>query len=164
MKANVDIHTARRIIKFGKEYKPALLPPDLRRGRVGWCFDDSIIQLTDPELRKKYSYVEGIARSTPAEPLVLHAWLTDGEYAYDPTWYAFGLMNEPRIMPAYYVGIEMPALDVMRFMSATEYQGIIGNGYRNKKLAQKCVPEGFRITREVQNSSKNPTFLLQGIE
>jgi hypothetical protein len=164
MKASIDLQTARRIQKFGKEYKPALLPPDLRRGRVGWCFDDSIIQLTDEKLRQKYRYVEGIARSTPDEPLTLHAWLTDGIHAYDPTWWAFGLQNEPRVVPGFYLGIEMPALDVMRFMSATTYQGVISNGWRNKPLAKKCVPAGFRITRECHNHSQNPKALLIGID
>lgn len=164
MKASCDLQTARRIQKFGKEYIPALLPADLKRGRVGWCFDDSIIQLTDPRLRQKYRYVEGLARSTPDEPLVLHAWLTDGVHAFDPTWWAFGIFKEPRVVPGYYVGIEMPAMDVMRFMSATTYQGVIGNGYRNKKLAQKCVPAGFRITKECHNHSKNPTHRLVGVD
>lgn len=164
MKANIDIHTARRIQKFGKEYKPALLPSDLHRGRVGWCFDDSIIQLTDPELRKKYRYVEGMARATPNEPLTLHAWLTDGIYAYDPTWWAFDIHKQPKEVPGYYCGIEMDAFDVMHFMHETEYQGVIGNGWRNRKLAAKCLPEGFRITKQVHHASQHPHSLVVGLD
>lgn len=164
MKANIDLNTAKRIQKFGKEYEPALLPTDLCKGRVGWCFDDSIIQLTDPELRKKYRYVEGLARSTPDEPLVLHAWLTDGLHAFDPTWWAFDLQNKPRIVPGYYLGIEMPAMDVMRFMHATKYQGVISNGWRNRPLAKKCMPNGFRLTKECHKSSQDPRHVLIGVD
>lgn len=164
MKAHIDLQTARRIARFGKEYEPALLPADLKRGRVGWCFDNSIIQLTDPDLRKKYRYVEGIARATPDEPLTLHAWLTDGIHAFDPTWWAFGLHNELRIMPGYYCGIEMDAIAVMEFMFETEYQGIISNGWRNRKLADRCVPKGFRLMRAIHNSSKHPRELIMGID
>lgn len=167
MKANIDIHTARRIQKFGKEYEPAELPPDLRPGRLGWCFDDCIVQLTNRDLQAKYRYVEGLARATKSDFLVLHAWLTDGVHAFDPTWSVHHNLTG-RIShynpSAYYCGIEMPALDVMRFMSATEYQCVIGNGWRNRRLAKKCVPPGFRFTREIHKSSEKPTHLLYGID
>lgn len=157
MKASIDVETAKRIIKFGKHYTPALLPPDLRRGRVGWCFDDCIIQLTNEFLATKYRYVEGIAmdtlhyRETGEESWVLHAWLTDGKYAYDPTWQAFDDDNIERPCPTVYIGIEMDRTAVMRFMASTKYQGVISNGWRNKALARAALPDGFRITRGVHN-------------
>lgn len=162
MKADIDILTARRIVKFGKEYKPAVLPDDLKRGRLGWCFDDSIIQLTDEKLRAKYRYVEGIARAFPHEPLKLHAWLTDGVHAFDPTWMGIGEAEAAGYSVGYYCGIEMDAIAVMHFMHVTEYQSVIANGYRNKKLARECLPKGFRITREAHKHSANPTHVLIG--
>lgn len=162
MRADIDLHTARRIQKFGKEYIPAVLPDDLRPGRLGWCFDDSIIQLTDEKLRAKYKYVEGIARAFPREPFTLHAWLTDGIHAFDPTWYGIGKAEAKGLKLSYYCGIEMDALAVMRFMSATSYQGVIANGYRDRRLAAECLPKGFRITRQAHNHSKNPKNVLTG--
>lgn len=167
MKASIDLNTARRIQKFGKEYKPAELPPDLRPGRLGWCFDDCIIQLIDRKLMAKYRYVEGIARAHEIETFKLHAWLTDGEHAFDPTWLVEdNLTGKTSHLNPYgtYIGIEMPTMDVLRFMQDTEYQGIIANGWRSRKLAKKCVPDGFRLTKECHKASENPTHLLLGID
>ena len=113
------------VMKHGKRYKPAVLPDDIPRGRLGWCFDDSMKAciLTN----EKYRYVEGLAKATPADKWMLHAWMTDGENAFDPTWYGIGQAEAKGIQLSTYIGIEMPLLAVMLFVKATKYQGVIPN-------------------------------------
>lgn len=119
------------IITRGKTYKPALLPLNIERGKLSECFDWCALQaMKHPE----YSYVEGLA-SNPEDPenYILHAWLTDGVHAYDPTWQATKGIDEKPV-PSHYIGIEMPTLKVLMFMQATGYQGVIANRWRAPKL------------------------------
>lgn len=125
------------VLREGRTYKPAALPPDLKRGRLGDCFDSALIQAVSS--RDKYTYVEGIAEH-PEQPgqWIVHAWLTDGEHAFDPTWYIrLGATELP--LDTRYVGIPMRNRDVAEFVTTTEYKSILANGYRNQKLADKAL-------------------------
>lgn len=131
------------IENYGKEYTPALLPIDLNRGKLGTCFDTCMIQALSS---RKYRYVEGVAKSFNSDEWKLHAWLTDGEYAFDPTWRATdNTSGEEIAFPGQYIGIEMDTLKVAAFMANTEYQGVLANRWRNTELADACLPEGVKI-------------------
>jgi hypothetical protein len=132
-----------RILQDGKQYEPALLPKGVARGKVGKCFDTCLIEaLKNPKLR----YVEGVAMcyagKDQLEKLkgtwILHAWLTDGKHAYDPTWLARDGEEKEQPMPAVYVGFEMDTEAVARFVHATEYAGVLANEHRAPALAQKA--------------------------
>lgn len=132
------------IQKVGKFYEPALLPEGIERGDVGKCFDTCMMAaIRNPHLR----YVEGVAMTFAGKDMVakikgkwvLHAWLTDGEKAFDPTWYALDPEGKERVMPTVYVGIEMDIRDVAAFVKATEYQGVIANRHRHPELSRKAL-------------------------
>ncbi len=119
--------------KYGREYRRAVLPKDINRGPTGKCFDWCALQAAAHHKQGgKYRYVEGIA-SDPERPgeWILHAWLTDGIHAFDPTWAAIHDVTGKEVpIPARYIGIEMPILKVARFMNITGYQSAIGNHWR----------------------------------
>lgn len=117
-----------------KRYMPALLPDDISRGKLGECFDTCIMIATE---NRKYKYVEGYASPPGTKVPILHAWLTDGEHAFDPTWDCFNQFGERKPIPATYIGMEMDTDLVIMFMRKTGYQGIIANHFRAPKLAQK---------------------------
>lgn len=125
------------LMAFGQIYEPAMLPKEVQRGRIGHCFDNCIMAA----LRSKHlRYVEGVASdpSVGNEVWILHAWLTDGVRAYDPTWRAKrGKKEVP--LPAVYLGIEMDKNEVAKFMIATEYAGVLANGWRDKKRANAAI-------------------------
>lgn len=123
------------ILAIGKTYIPAPLPEDIPRGKVGDCFDHCILVA----LTGRYRYVEGIARAPDNKgQWILHSWLTDGVNAYDPTWHMED--GEGRIYPVNteYVGVEMDAKDVVRFMIVTGYRSVFANAWRNPELADKA--------------------------
>lgn len=123
---------AQFIINNGHTYTPALLPADIERGKVGDCFDWCALQASK---NKQYKYVEGLA-STPDDPefYTLHAWLTDGDKAFDPTWQAFDNDGVQHPVPSHYFGIEIDIYDVHRFMKATGYKSLLANGHRAPEL------------------------------
>lgn len=125
-----------KILKEGKRYIPAVLPRAIRRGKLGRCYDNSIV----PALATGYRYVEGIAESPKMRGIwVLHAWLTDGVFAYDPTWEP-GKHKEKEIpIATTYIGVEMQADAVARFMLRTEYAGIFANAWRDQDLARDAA-------------------------
>jgi hypothetical protein len=90
----------------------------------------------------KYQYVEGIASDPTNHSWILHAWLTDGIHAFDPTWSYYDEKNERRVnlqLPSAYVGIIMPINKVVDFMRATTYQGVIPNRHRAPLLAKELI-------------------------
>lgn len=118
-----------------KVYIPAPLPVEIERGPVGKCFDWSALQAA--KLHPKYKYVEGIAEIEGQWGL--HAWLSDGIQAFDPTWAVYRDGVETReAPPAKYIGIEMDIKKVAKFMTTTKYQGVLGNYWRNPTLADAC--------------------------
>lgn len=124
------------IMNHGKRYIPSLLPEDIERFPIGTCFDACAVQA----IKKKYFYVEGMARSFKDGRWKLHAWLTDGEYAFDPTWKCIENFSGKEIpFQGEYIGIQMDIMKVARFMAETEYQGVIANRFRNEKLAKKAI-------------------------
>lgn len=124
-----------RVKKRGRNYTPAVLPANISRGEVGQCFDTCLLSA----LRGEGRYVEGIARD-PMKPneWILHAWLTDGTNAFDPTWQAF--KDEKDIpIPTEYLGIEMDAEKVARFVQKTGYCCVIRNYWRLPKIAAEIL-------------------------
>jgi len=132
------------VLRFGKRYIPAPLPPDLRRMPMGHCFDNC--ELLALESHGKYRYVEGVARSYRNDVWLLHAWLTDGVHAFDPTWhFKFNDNDQELPFPGDYVGIEMDHWHVAEFMLTTEYAGVLANAWRAIDLAQKALGESAEV-------------------
>lgn len=139
MKAVLNVKTRRLVKRLGQEFTPALLPADIPRGPVGTCFDWNALQCA--RLYPKYQYVEGIA-TNPEDPKkwVLHAWLTDGENAFDPTWMATRDADGKEFpVPSRYIGIIMPIHDVATFMRMTEYQGVLANRHRAPEIVKNIL-------------------------
>lgn len=130
---------AEYILEHGKVYKPALLPAGIKRGPVKECYDTCVIQvLKHPE----YKYVEGLARHPKdKEEWIMHAWITDGEHAFDPTWYAENDYGKEIPIPTAYIGIEMDIIKVARFMRSTQYHGIFANSFRDPGKARDIIKD-----------------------
>jgi len=126
------------IFKHGKRYEPANFPPDLEKGEVGDCYDTCILNVVK---NPKYRYVEGIAAHPFKENVwIMHAWLTDGVHAYDPTWRIEYKQDDLPVLTLYY-GIEMDTAKVVEFMRATEYKSVMGNGWRNLEISEQILPK-----------------------
>lgn len=137
------------IARRGKMYEPALLPKNLKRGRVGECFDTcTVLAYKNPAFR----YVEGIARVS--KKWIHHAWLTDGVKAYDPTWISFDNEGKEVAIPGEYIGIEMNVRDVGAFMMKTGYCSIFANGHKNHILANKALGENIWHGKNSQKKKK----------
>lgn len=141
MKANQDEKIRKLLLKRGKQYKPALLPADIQRGPIGKCFDWCAVQcaMNFP----KYQYIEGIALDPDEyrkgkQKWILHAWLSDGEHAFDPTWAADDDGVEQPV-PTVYIGLSLPFLKVRDFMSRTGYQGVLANSWRAPEFVNKML-------------------------
>lgn len=142
-----DENFTKFIFEKGKKYYPGALPEGVKRGPTGQCFDVSLWNaIRNPGLR----YVEGLARD-PRKPdrWVLHAWLTDGETAFDPTWRQETPFGSLPILTDY-IGVEIDTKKIGRFVLATEYKSVFSNGWREPAIAAECVP-GYtfeKISRE----------------
>ena len=124
---------------FGKEYKSAPLPIEIEFGSPGTCFDWCVMQVSK---YPRYRYVEGFTTEPNSTTPVLHAWLTDGTHAFDPTWRPVDLdtFEDRRVaLPCTYIGIEMDIEAVLRFMKATMHQGVLANRWRSPELADKAI-------------------------
>lgn len=119
-----------------QRFKPAVLPKDIARGKVGECFDWCIVQAI---CHPKYTYVEGLAREPGNDRWILHAWLTDGEHAFDPTWGAFDNSGRELPMPSEYLGLTMDTKLVVSFMKRTGYQGVLANRDRAPSIFNKLM-------------------------
>lgn len=157
-----DKQIAQFVINNGKTYKPAILPADIDRGNPGDCFDWVALQVTrHPE----YKYVEGLA-NTPNDPsyYTLHAWLTDGEHAFDPTWMATDGDGVERAVPAHYIGIEIDINDVIRFLKVTGYKSLIANGHRAPELWHDIMGRTIGKMGLLKNTRKiegyKPTLMI----
>ena len=124
--------------KNGKPFIPEDLPDDIQMGRVGDCYDTSAIIAT----RRKYRYVEGLARNPLTGEWILHAWVTDGLYAYDPTWFTVCDGKHLKVKTDY-IGIEMDIETVALFMGKTGYKAIVANHWRNREISKKMLPKGL---------------------
>lgn len=140
MKAKLTTKTQELIEKRGRLFNSAPLPNDIPHGRVGWCFDDCFVRAW--QSMGKYQYVEGIASDPKTHKWVLHAWLTDGICAFDPTWCYWDEKTGRRYdmpLPSSYIGIVMPIDKVRQFMEQTTYQGVIANRHRAPELAKELI-------------------------
>lgn len=130
--------------EHGRQYEPALLPDDIIRGETGKCFDWCALQAS--RLNPKYQYVEGIAldpelAKQDKERWILHAWLTDGEHVFDPTWQALDDDGTEHPVPSIYIGIPMSIHAVATFMRMTGYQGVLGNRWRLPSIVEDMMKE-----------------------
>ncbi len=140
---DLSITTEKIIEDYGREYKAALLPDDIERGAPGICFDWCALQAVK---NRKYGYVEGVALDPDLikegkERWILHAWLTDGEHAFDPTWMATDDDGKQQPLPSVYIGIAMPILAVATFMRLTGYQGVLANRWRLPDMVDDILAE-----------------------
>lgn len=142
----VPLTIKKAILRYGKTYEAAELPDDIERGPTGKCFDWCMVQVINS--KGKYRYVEGFASAPQDGRLTLHAWLTDGEHAYDPTW---GIENTEtghvHHMDLRYVGVEMDIKDVMIFVQRTTYQGLLGNRWRWPEYVDDMLYKGLSHER-----------------
>jgi hypothetical protein len=150
-----DVHpdVEQYLLKHGTRYTPIVPPEDVIRGKLGTCFDTSILNAI---VGGKYRYVEGMAFSRTMGVWCLHAWLTDGEHAIDPTWRAYD-NGEEMPMPTVYIGIELETKAVAKFMLATEYQGVIANAWRSVKVAMHALPKDFPIIKTIWRERNIPS-------
>lgn len=125
----VPLKIKKAIMRYGKTYQAAECPDDIERGEPGKCFDWCMVQAINSQ--GKYRYVEGFTSEAHSGKMVLHAWLTDGVHAFDPTW---GIEDKDTghvfAMDLRYIGVEMDLKYVMQFVKATGYQGLLGNRWR----------------------------------
>lgn len=144
---DLDKDTEKIIEKYGRRYKPAILPADIERGVQGICFDWCALQAVK---NRKYTYVEGIALDPDLaqkgiKRWILHAWLTDGKRAYDPTWNAIRDSDGKEFpLPTVYLGIPMAIQAVVTFMRMTGYQGVLANRWRLPGLVDDILEEANR--------------------
>lgn len=138
MMQNLSTEQIDLILSKGKQYTPALLPADIPRGKLHDCFDHCAIAAA--KNFRKYKYVEGLARH-PLKPeeWILHAWLTDGTHAFDPTWQCFDQDKVEQPVPTIYIGLEIDLLALANFMKVTGYKSIFANAWRNPALAAKAI-------------------------
>lgn len=137
MKAKLNKKIIEHIKEQGTVYTSAALPPDISFGAPGECFDTCVLEACKSKYR--YGYVEGIATDPTNSQWVLHAWLTDGRNAFDPTWSFYDNKIKKRVseqLPCIYIGIEMPINKVVTFMETTTYQGVIANRHRAPEMAK----------------------------
>lgn len=70
------------LLRHGKWYNPLPYPSPMWHGTPRTCFGNAIILAT---LCPQLHYAEGYAECVAGFP-VHHAWCTDGENVFDPTW------------------------------------------------------------------------------
>lgn len=121
---------------YGKHYKPAICPGFIKHGKVGECYDTSLAMAY---INKQVRYCEGIALRPDTKEWVLHAWVTDGEYAYDPTWRAFDNEKHEVPIPTTYIGIEIETDLALDFFVSTGYKGILANYKRDRVKGALCL-------------------------
>lgn len=130
-----------KVLIHGKKYVPAQCPKDLIRGKIGNCFDHTLLMALD---HPHYKYVEGIAKRPTTGDWVLHAWLTDGVHAFDTTWGM--LFKDGTWLPiptVEYIGIEIDARAMADFLLATQYKSVLHNGWRDEVRSEKLL--GFKF-------------------
>lgn len=133
----------RYVLAHASGFQSEACPADVRRGKVGTCFDTSMLNA----LYGKYAYVEGLAKDVRTGEWLLHGWVTDRSrvYAYDPTWRAViyaengGEVLVP--VPTTYRGIVLDMRRVAEFVRATGYASVIANAWRAPELAREALPD-----------------------
>lgn len=127
------------VFKHGKEYKvPARFPADIMHGKVGDCYDTVMLNVAQ---HPSYRYVEGYAQHPAFSNIwILHAWITDGEHVFDPTWRIEGAAGRFPVKTRY-IGIEIDFKKLLGFVIATEYKALLGNAWRDIDEARKVLPD-----------------------
>jgi hypothetical protein len=145
-KAEVDDEIIRIVERYGREYEPAVLPKDIQRGEPGMCFDWCMVQTALH--KEKYQYVEGLALDPDKlrrgeRKWILHAWMTDGTHAFDPTWLCeHAETGEELPIVTAYAGIPMEIHQAAGFVSMYGYQGLLANRKRNWPYVRRVLRAG----------------------
>lgn len=127
------------ILQHGKRYNPVGLPKWATSGAVGDCFDVSILNAMQHK-QMNIKYVEGFARNPLTGKWIYHAWISFGNFAYDPTWVRI-IDGEKYAVKTEYIGIEMDTHSVAEFMMETGYKGVLANAWRSMGHALNCVAD-----------------------
>lgn len=131
--------------KKWRHFTPKELPEGLDRYELWNCYDASVMTVLRNQ-DKKLFYCEWIATVTRTGERYLHAWVSDGEYAYDPTW-RVELQGEVVSSRGHieYFGIMMWKQEVWEFMLDTNHKAILANRNKNKELADIAINSGKDI-------------------
>ena len=70
---------------------------------------------------------------------ILHAWITDGINAYDPTWRALDSAGKDVLLPVDYHGVIIDIIDVAQFIQTTEHKSVLANFHLSPTLAKKAL-------------------------
>lgn len=128
-------------VKHGTRYEATICPGIIIRGRVGDCFDASLMNV----LVNGFTYVEGIAKNPLNGEWIHHAWVTDGTgKAYDPTWKLLKHGVEV-LLPTEYIGIPLKTKPLIAFIRETEYKGLFENGWRNPMHFAQALPDNVPV-------------------
>lgn len=116
------------VLKNGRQWTPAPLPPDISKMTVKECFKNATLLALE---RRDLTYVEGYAVGIIP---VNHAWCVDAEgRVVDPTW--------PEVGTEYY-GVPFDKEWLFREVEKMKYYGLIDDWRRKWPLLRKKV-EGF---------------------
>lgn len=123
-------------LHYGKEFVPAPLPPYLQeyRGALKMCYAnsyESLMQLL-AEGYEELTYAEGYAHGLITTH---HAWLTDGERAFDLTW-------EPGHGKAYF-GVAYDPAWYEDFVFETNHCSVLGIDFTADKAQIQLLREGL---------------------
>jgi hypothetical protein len=140
--ALVDKYITNLIDRHGVCYEPALLPADLTHGKLHHCFDVALLAALHSD--GKYQYVEGLARTYHEDQWTVHAWLTDGTHAFDPTWRALDPQGKDILLPVLYFGVPLDIKLASKYVMKTGQAGIIPNRHAEplmfKTLMKRSKP------------------------
>jgi hypothetical protein len=119
----------------GKVYLPAgRLPDDLEYGQPGECFATCLLAAIASN--GKYRYCEGVGIFM--DEAYVHAWLTDGLFAYDLTW-RIELEDRPIAVSAGYKGHELDLEACRRFVMSSRRGGIVPNRELRPRLYKNVL-------------------------
>lgn len=151
-KEPVDPYIKMMVEDHGKYFIPAKLPRNIKRGRIGDCFDTCMDNLIRDQ--GSFGYVEGIATTGGQD--YYHSWITDsyGRYSYDPTWFAIDNKTGEETAPhtTTYKGLIFWPPDVFWFVRATTFKGVLINRNLNRLIFMQALARSLSIT---QHAKKN---------
>lgn len=125
----------RFVAAYGKEFKAAPLPNDIKHGPKGQCFmNASQLVLHHPEL----TYAEGFAEDGEIPGFTfVHAWaVTKDGTVVDPTW------DHPE--KNRYFGVQYDREKYLAHLWKAKFYGVIGSSF---KKAQKAIKTGAKDLR-----------------
>lgn len=141
-RSEVNATILKFLLKYGKEYTLAPLPTDIPKSKRGYCYERCMALAIK---NKKYTYVEGIGIDKSPEyegsnEYLMHAWLTDGVHAYDPTWARRNGKELYYAPVSKYFGIEIPTKYIDSFLDESQPFGAL-SFLLDKKYARDTYME-----------------------